>query len=219
MTMIDTSTSGVSAFQAEADTFKDEAVELLNVDNLTLAASIGHQTGLFDTLSILPPATAKEIARVADLAEPYVQIWLDAMAIRGVVEHNDEEQHYALPPDSAGRMLAAGDNVNLSFFHQLPELRDGSEDWIVECFQATSVVASEETGLSEGSTFVAPERTRRTAITTGLSEFLATVFKKVTASFSRKGGALAYGPTLQDNVRLISDKDRPLSSCQALKAS
>lgn len=55
------------------DTFGQRVLELLNGGALSLMLSIGHRTGLFDTLTGLPPSTSLEIARRAGLNERYVR--------------------------------------------------------------------------------------------------------------------------------------------------
>jgi hypothetical protein len=45
--------------------FADRVVRLLNDGALSLMLSIGHQAGLFDTMSGLPPSTSQKIADAA----------------------------------------------------------------------------------------------------------------------------------------------------------
>ena len=44
--------------------------------------SIGHQTGLFDTMAGLPPSTSEQIAEAAGLHERYVREWLGSAGHR-----------------------------------------------------------------------------------------------------------------------------------------
>ena len=48
--------------QAKAEAFAGRMVTVVNNAALTLSVSIGHRTGLFDTLAGLPPSTSEEIA-------------------------------------------------------------------------------------------------------------------------------------------------------------
>ena len=50
-----------------AEEFADRVARLLNDGALTLMMSIGHQVGLFDTMSGLPPSTSQQIADAAGL--------------------------------------------------------------------------------------------------------------------------------------------------------
>ena len=54
-------TTEIDATPAEA--FAGRMLEILNDGMLTLLLSIGHQTGLFDTLASVEPATSEELAR------------------------------------------------------------------------------------------------------------------------------------------------------------
>ena len=53
-------------------------VGLLNDAMLGLMTSVGHRTGLFDTMATLPPSTSAEVAEAAGLDERYVREWLNA---------------------------------------------------------------------------------------------------------------------------------------------
>ena len=52
-------------------TFADRLMDLSNSGSLALMVSVGHRTGLFDTMASLPPATSVEIADNACLDERY----------------------------------------------------------------------------------------------------------------------------------------------------
>jgi len=137
MYFFEPTTTDIPTTPVHADIFKDEVIELLNEGELPLAVSIGHLTGLFDTLSILPPSTTREIVRVADLVELYVQVWLDTMVEGGIVVRDPNTELYSLPPECTERVLTAGENVNLSVFNQYLELRGSDQEWIADCFQNT----------------------------------------------------------------------------------
>jgi hypothetical protein len=65
--------------RAKAEAFAAKVLTALNNGALCLMVSIGHRTGLFDTMSQLPPARSEEIATRARLSERYVREWLGAM--------------------------------------------------------------------------------------------------------------------------------------------
>ena len=50
------------ATEAQAEAFAGRMVDILNNSMLGLMISIGHRTGLFDTLADAPPLTSQELA-------------------------------------------------------------------------------------------------------------------------------------------------------------
>jgi len=54
---------------AKAEAFAGQLLTALNYGSLCLMASIGHRTGLFDTMRGLPPSTSAKIAQKAELNE------------------------------------------------------------------------------------------------------------------------------------------------------
>ncbi|RPH59490.1 MAG: transcriptional regulator, partial [Acidobacteria bacterium] len=70
---------------SKAEAFAGTLLQSLNHGAWCLMASIGHRTGLFDTMRELPAATAQDIARAANLNERYVKEWLGAMVTSRVV--------------------------------------------------------------------------------------------------------------------------------------
>ena len=79
--------------------FTQTMVGILNGGTLALMTSIGHQTGLFEVLAHLPPATSAQIADAAGLHERYVREWLNTMATGRIVTYTPESQTYALPAE------------------------------------------------------------------------------------------------------------------------
>ena len=77
--------TSLSEFDAEASkAFAGRFVGILNDAATALLTSVGHQTGLFETLAGLPAATSEQIADASDLNERYVREWLGGMtAARG----------------------------------------------------------------------------------------------------------------------------------------
>ena len=55
--------------------FAEQALGIVNSGFLSLMLSVGHRTGLFDTLATLPPSTSDQIAAAAGLNERYVREW------------------------------------------------------------------------------------------------------------------------------------------------
>ncbi len=124
------------AFDPErASAFAQRLLGALNDGALCLMVSIGHRTGLFDTLRELPPSTSAEIAAAAGLNERYVREWLGAMTTSGVMELDPATGRYSLPAEHASSLTraAAADNVAV-FAQYIAELGTVESD-IVECFR------------------------------------------------------------------------------------
>lgn len=126
------STNGFNQEKAEA--FAERMMGVLNEGALALMTSIGHRTGLFDTMSVLPPATSGQVAEAAGLSERYVREWLGAMVVSRVVEYDPEIKTYRLPPEHAALLTRAATPDNMAMFAQYIPLLGTVEDDIVECF-------------------------------------------------------------------------------------
>lgn len=103
--------------------------------SLAILLSIGHQTGLFDTMSGLPPATSVQIAEAAGLEERYVREWLGGMVVGHVIEYNPEAQTYVLLPDRAAVLTRAAGPDNVARVAQFIPLLSEVEQKILGCFR------------------------------------------------------------------------------------
>ncbi|MGH3561119.1 MAG: methyltransferase, partial [Mycobacterium sp.] len=109
--------------------------------SVTVLLSIGHRTGLFDTMAGLPPATSAEIADAAGLQERYVREWLGGMAAGRIIDYDPSASTYALPRHRAPVLTRAGGTRNLaSVAMSLPPLW-AVEDQIIDCFRHGGGVA------------------------------------------------------------------------------
>ena len=72
---------------------------------LAVMISIGHRTGLFDTMADLPPST-QQIAARAGLAERYVREWLAARVTGRVIDYQPSRRTYVLPKEHAAASAA-----------------------------------------------------------------------------------------------------------------
>jgi len=123
-------------FDAErAQAFATRLLETINHGALTLMISIGHRTGLFDTLRTLDPATSAEIAAAAKLNERYVREWLGAMVTGGVVNYDPDTKRYWLPAEHAAWLTRAANADNMAVFAQYIPTLAAVEDDIVHCFR------------------------------------------------------------------------------------
>ncbi len=121
--------------QTKAEEFGGKIVGIINGASLGLMLSIGHRTGLFDTIATLPPSTSERIAEVAGLNERYVREWLGAMTTGGIVEHDAIGATYTLPPEHAASLTRAAGPGNLASITQYFALMGNVEDGIVDAFQ------------------------------------------------------------------------------------
>lgn len=123
-----------TAEQAAAE-LAGRTVSILNDAALALMTSVGHRTGLFDTMAGLPPASSHAIAEAAGLDERYVREWLGAMTTGGLVRYDETSRTWSLPaPHAASLTRAAGPN-NLAMLMQWIGVMASVEDRIVDCFR------------------------------------------------------------------------------------
>jgi 2-polyprenyl-3-methyl-5-hydroxy-6-metoxy-1,4-benzoquinol methylase len=129
-------TPGSMHFDAErAARFEARFVDVLNSGALCLMTSVGHRTGLFDTMATLPPSSAVQIAKAAALNERYVREWLGAMVAAGVVDLDPDVGLYILPAEHGSMLTRKSPAQNLGVFAQYIPLLGAVEDDIVECFR------------------------------------------------------------------------------------
>ena len=123
-------------FDAErAQAFAGRFLTTLNNGALCLMASIGHRTGLFDTMSHAGAVTSAELAKHAGLNERYVREWLGAMVTGGVVDYDTATRRYRLPDEHAAFLTRTANADNMAVFAQYIGILGGVEDDIVQCFK------------------------------------------------------------------------------------
>jgi len=128
-----------------ASRFESRYVDVLNSGALCLMTSLGHRTGLFDTMAVMPPATSAEIASRAGLNERYVREWLGAMVAAAVVEVEEASGRYRLPPEHASYLTRSAP-ANFGVGAQFIPLLGAIEDDIVDCFRKGGGVSYERFG-------------------------------------------------------------------------
>ncbi len=119
---------------AKAEAFAGRMLDILNSGAIVLMTSIGHRTGLFDTLANLPPSTSQEIADAAGLNERYVREWLGAMVTGRFVDYDPATSTYSLPPEHAAFLTRAASPNNLAVTTQFIPILATIEDRAIECF-------------------------------------------------------------------------------------
>jgi 2-polyprenyl-3-methyl-5-hydroxy-6-metoxy-1,4-benzoquinol methylase len=120
--------------QTKAEAFAERLLDMLNSGAIAIMTSIGHRTGLFDTMATLPPATSQQIANAAGLNERYVREWLGAMVTGRFVEYNPDHNTYSLPLEHAEFLTRAASPNNIAAFAQYIPLLGTVEDPIIDCF-------------------------------------------------------------------------------------
>ena len=123
------------ALKPKAEAFAEKMLGTINGAGLALMTSIGHRTGLFDTMAALAPSTSAHVAEAAGLNERYVREWLGAMTTGGVVEYDPAQGTYQLPPEHAAFLTRAATPNNLAVTTQFVAVLGAVEDRIVECFR------------------------------------------------------------------------------------
>jgi len=119
----------------KAETFAGSLIETLNKSALSLMTSIGHRSGLFDTMSEMDFATSSEIADKASLNERYVREWLGAMVTGGVIDYAPESKSFHLPAEHAAYLTRKAGADNIAVFAQYTAVMGEVEDDIINCFK------------------------------------------------------------------------------------
>ncbi|MEX0761763.1 MAG: class I SAM-dependent methyltransferase [Dehalococcoidia bacterium] len=129
-------TTRTQAFdEVKAEAFAEEMLGILNKGSLAVLTSVGHRTGLFDTLAGLDPSTSEEIARAAGLNERYVREWLGGMVVGRIIDYDPKAKTYKLPAEHAAFLTRDAAPNNVAAFAQYITLAGTVEDRIVECFK------------------------------------------------------------------------------------
>ena len=128
----------------QADAFAERMLEVMNSTSLAFMLSIGHRTGLFDTMDGAEPMTSQQLAEKAGLSERYVREWLGAMTVGRIVTYDPETQTYSLPAEHAAYLTRAARPNNLASTMQWFSVLGAIEDRIVDVFQQGGGVRYEE---------------------------------------------------------------------------
>lgn len=130
MTALDKSPAGETA-----EEFSERMVEAIDSASLAILLSVGHQTGLLDTMAGLPPSTSTEIADAAGLNERYVREWLGGMTTGHVVDYDAGTATYSLPAHRTAVLTRAAGADNLAVVAQFIPLLSEVEQKVIDCFR------------------------------------------------------------------------------------
>lgn len=114
--------------------FQSTLIDILNKSALSFMISIGHRTGLFDTLGEMGFSTSREIAVKADLNERYLREWLGAMVTGGIIDYDAGSGKYHLPEEHSRYLTRKANADNMAVFMQYSSLLGTVEDDILQCF-------------------------------------------------------------------------------------
>ncbi|MBS9533569.1 class I SAM-dependent methyltransferase [Mycobacterium sp. M1] len=110
-------------------------LDMVDAASAAILVSIGHRTGLFDTLAGRPPATSAAIAEAAGLNERYVREWLGGMVTGRVVDYDPATSTYTLPAQRAAVLTRAAGVDNLASLAMSVPMMGEVEEQIVDCFR------------------------------------------------------------------------------------
>jgi SAM-dependent methyltransferase len=129
------SVPGMTTVNETSEDFAGRVVETIDAASIAILLSIGHQTGLFDTMVQLPPATSTQIADAAGLNERYVREWLGGAVSGSIVDYDAAGQTYSLPAHRAALLTRAAGPDNLARVAQFIPLLAEVEQKVIDCFR------------------------------------------------------------------------------------
>ena len=121
--------------KAKAEAFAGQTLGVLTGGILSLMLSVGHKTGLFETMAKMPPSTSAEIAKRSGLKERYVREWLGSMVTGKIAVYDKERKTYWLPPEHAASLTDSAGPGNLAILAQYTAIFGNVEDRVVRSFQ------------------------------------------------------------------------------------
>lgn len=117
------------------EAFTDRFVGILNDGSIAMLTSVGHRTGLFETLAALPAATSEQIADAGGLDERYVREWLGGMTAAGIVRYDPAARTYVLPREHAAVLTRAAGPNNMAVLMQHISMMGQVEQEIIGRFR------------------------------------------------------------------------------------
>ncbi|MEO0499230.1 MAG: class I SAM-dependent methyltransferase [Pseudomonadota bacterium] len=115
--------------------FAADLLDTLNKAGTAIMLSIGHRTGLFDTMRAGDARSSAGWATAAGLDERYVREWLGAMVSAGIVEVDPMLATYRLPPEHAAFLGQNAPDGSMTSMMQWIGVLAPVESKIVDCFR------------------------------------------------------------------------------------
>lgn len=134
--MSDKTTTAAPPTESHGD-FAARITAALDEASLVLLLSLGHQSGLLDSLTALStPSTSAQIAEKASLNERYVREWLGGATVARVVDYDPDTQTYRLPEHHSAVLTRAAGIGNLARLAQYIPLLAEVEQHVLACMRA-----------------------------------------------------------------------------------
>jgi SAM-dependent methyltransferase len=115
--------------------FDQRMADILNHAALALSISLGHRTGLFDTIARVGPANSEQIALASNLSERYVREWLGAMVTGSIIEYDPDRRCFHIPSEHVEFLTRSGSLPNLASGMQWIPLLGRVEDDVLAAFR------------------------------------------------------------------------------------
>ena len=120
----------------EAEAFMMKIGDIVNSGAIAVMLSIGHRTGLLDSMAGRDPRTSRQIADAAALSERYVREWLAVLVMAGIILYHPEAQQYELPDAHAACLTRDAALGNLAVQAQFVPMIGAVQEPILECFKS-----------------------------------------------------------------------------------
>ena len=145
------STTHMGIDEDKAEAFGIQMLTMLNNGALALMISLGHKTGLFESMAKVTSVTSTELAKAHHFHERYIREWLDTMYTGGIVEIQDTKDKYPttryyLPPESAAFLTWGRGPENVAVLSQYISILSTFEEKTIECMRTGKGIASNEFG-------------------------------------------------------------------------
>jgi SAM-dependent methyltransferase len=122
--------------EAKAGEFAGRFITAANGAAVMALTALGRHTGLFETMSGLPPSTSPQIGEAAGLDERYVREWLGGMVLARFVEYDSADGTYTLPPEHAAFLTRAAGPNDLSSLAMIFPYLGTVLDEVLESFRS-----------------------------------------------------------------------------------
>ncbi len=120
---------------AESSVIKKQTYSYINTAPIALLISIGHRTGMFESLRQISPASADDLATHAILDEVHVRVWLNTAVSNNLLIFENESECYYLPPAQAACLTGSESSGNIARLAQYVSQFGLAEDQIIAAFR------------------------------------------------------------------------------------
>ncbi len=121
---------------SRAEAFLERVCGILDNGALSVMISVGHRSGLFETMAGRVPSSSAEIATAAKLDERYVREWLAVMVTGGIVTYDPDYELYHLPEAHAACLTRSASLGNMAVYAQSVALMGAVQERLLDCFES-----------------------------------------------------------------------------------